>query len=429
MLVVTALCCLADSANAAVYRGTILEIKGSFAKVERHENAKIQKGDQGKHLGESLTPVTVTAVGDDYIVVKLETTAKVGDVIEIGRARISVVLPTSKPKPKMPEPDSAPKIEEEPKLPPAEAKPIRKSREELQQEKIRAAQEAEQERWEALLKRTGQRTWKKPTEAEHAAMIAKHKEVVEKALKTYPQMRLYETSNFLFCSNIPPNQVAIFVRQLDTMHAKMLEMYGIPKGEKVFLGKALVLAFLTKESFHHFEKAQFDNAPGANVYGRCHSSSSGSVLVACYRGEDAYDFGQMLVHETSHGFLHRYRTPATVPAWVNEGMAEVIGKMVVPQSMAVNRKQEIELKQAATFRSLGGALSGKLSGGPFDHYGIASAVVGFLVQTDSRKFRRFINNLKGGMEYREALLDSYGITPEQLAFVFGRSKGIQGMMP
>ena len=35
-----------------------------------------------------------------------------------------------------------------------------------------------------------------------------------------------------------------------------------------------------------------------------HLQTNGDVIISCFRGNDPNDFGQMLVHETSHGFIH-----------------------------------------------------------------------------------------------------------------------------
>ncbi len=65
----------------------------------------------------------------------------------------------------------------------------------------------------------------------------------------------------------------------------------------------------------------------------------------------------MLVHETSHGFIHRYKTKAQLPNWVDEGMADLIGAEMVPASNAVRNRELKALQQLAEQRSLGGMLS------------------------------------------------------------------------
>src|SRR5262249_9174659 len=74
------------------------------------------------------------------------------------------------------------------------------------------------------------------------------------------------------------------------------------------------------------------------------------------RGNDPNDFGQMLVHETSHGFIHRYKTKAQLPNWVDEGMADLIGAEMVPASTAVRNREIKAIQQMAEQRSLGGML-------------------------------------------------------------------------
>ena len=61
-------------------------------------------------------------------------------------------------------------------------------------------------------------------------------------------MKTYETKNFLFCSNMPRKQVIPYAKSLDKMHSMMCKMYGIKKDKRVWLGKALVFAFIEKIS-------------------------------------------------------------------------------------------------------------------------------------------------------------------------------------
>src|SRR5678816_1538790 len=77
----------------------------------------------------------------------------------------------------------------------------------------------------------------------------------------------------------------------------------------------------------------------AGTAGMCHQYGNGDVHIAFYRQPNDLDFANVLVHESIHGFLHRYRSPVDVPSWANEGLAEAIAADMV------NRKG---LTQAAT---------------------------------------------------------------------------------
>ena len=72
--------------------------------------------------------------------------------------------------------------------------------------------------------------------------------------------------------------------------------------------------------------------PSQGSIGLCHGFGDGHVHIAFFRPEDNWQFAHVLVHESVHGFLHRYRSPVHIPSWVNEGLAEYIACQLVPQA-------------------------------------------------------------------------------------------------
>jgi len=231
---------------------------------------------------------------------------------------------------------------------------------------------------------------------------------------------------------MPRNQVIPYAASLDKMHDMMCSMYRIKKGTPIWRGKCLVMAFLNKAEFLGFESQFYEKKPDtlasmANVYGLCHHSGNGRVVISCYRGNDPNDFGQMLVHETSHGFIFRYRTRVNIPLWVNEGMAEWIGQSLVPASNAVKNKEKRAFQLLQSSRSLNGLFTAS----PFEgvYYGMASSLTDFLIRTDQWKYADFIDGIKQGKDWQVSLQDAYGATPQQLVTAYGKSIGIPDLRP
>ncbi len=289
----------------------------------------------------------------------------------------------------------------------------------------RQRQEKDRAAWLARLEARNVEPWPDPeSEDDHAAALAKSREMSDEVISVLPGTQLYETEHFLFTSNMPPEQVGPYVAYLDKMYDWMGQLYGVPKGHKVWLGgKAPIFAFLERDQFESFEEKYFPDARQAlgtltNIYGLCHQSMRGEVVIACYRGDDPNDFGQMLVHETSHGFIHRYKTKAQLPNWVDEGMADLIGAEMVPAAKTVKNRELKAVAQLAREPSLGGMLSApRIQAG---QYGMASNLNRFLLQSNRQSYVRFIENLKEGMKWEEALRDAYGSTPEELLAHYAR---------
>lgn len=291
----------------------------------------------------------------------------------------------------------------------------------------RARHDEERRAWVARLKARGVEPWPEKTAADHALALARSRKMVDEVIGMLPGTQLYETEHFLLVSNIPPPQVAPYVRSLDRMYDWMCELYGIPAGAQVWLGgKAPIFAFLTHGQFTAFEERYFHMKP-EGLYGLCHQSADGDVVIACFRGNDPNDFGQMLVHETSHGFIHRYKSKARLPSWVNEGMAELIGAEMVPRSTSVANRE----RQALVHLRQEPSLAGFFAANPIQgwQYGVASSINRFLLQTDRRKYAHFIELLKEGLKWDEALQQAYGGTPAELVSQYGRWIGVPGLVP
>lgn len=294
--------------------------------------------------------------------------------------------------------------------------------------------DAAREKWLELLKQREVDPWpENETEEEHAEALKKSREMAIEVVSLFPGSQLHETQHFLLVSNIPQQQIAPYVASLDRMYDFMCQLYGVKRTHKVFLGgKAPIFAFLDREQFEAFEERYFPEAKETirtlgNVYGLSHLNKNGEVTIACFRGNDPNDFGQMLVHETSHGFIHRYKTKAQLPNWIDEGMADLIGAEMVPASTVVRNREAKAIQELGQRRSLGGMLKAERIEGW--QYGVASNLNRFMLQSNRQSYVRFIESLKDGMKWEEALKDAYRATPDELLAEYGQRIGVPGLKP
>jgi hypothetical protein len=293
----------------------------------------------------------------------------------------------------------------------------------MQKEAAKAAEDRAQ--WVARAKKNKVTPWPELTQEQHDAAEAVLRSLIDDVSKSMPSLKVHETAEFLFCSNIPDDQIAPYTKALDNMHDMMCEMYGIKKGEPVWKGKCLVMAFLDKSEFLSFEKVFLKNPDvPAQVYGLCHSYSDGKVIMACYRGDDPKEFAKMLVHETSHGFIHRYRTPARLPTWINEGMADWIAQTLVPQDTTVKRRQQEAITRLYQTHNMGEKF---LTTNDFIEpwqYGTASSLTDFLIRNNKQAYTRFIQGIKEGAKWEQSLQTAFKITPDQLVASYGKAIGV-----
>lgn len=299
-----------------------------------------------------------------------------------------------------------------------------KSRQNTSARRQRERSEKEQQQSAQRMAANGIKPWPTLSSDEHAAEVADLDQFVDVVRQSFPSLTKTATHEFLVATDIPPQQMGPFVANLDSMHDVLCDLYGIPRGEPVWKGKCLVVAFLREEDFLAFEERFMDVRVGG-VHGLCHQSSDGRVVMACHRGDDAPTFAHMLVHETSHGFNHRWLSPVRVPSWLNEGIAEWVGSQIVPISNQVQLKESAAL---AMMRASGRVGDTFFAGGDAKiqpvQYGIASSLVRFLLTRDREKFAAFIRGVKEGLSVEDALQASYRATLDELLLAYGRAIGV-----
>ncbi|MFO0422657.1 MAG: hypothetical protein ACK52C_03250, partial [Planctomycetia bacterium] len=278
------------------------------------------------------------------------------------------------------------------------------------------------------MQKNGVSPWPRLSAAEHAAQVEELDAFVAEARQAFPALAVSNTHEFMVATDIPAEQMAPYIASLDAMHDFLCDLYGIPRGEPVWLGKCLVVAFVKEDDFLAFEGRFMGLAP-QGVHGLCHQRSDGRVVMACHRGDDASAFAHMLVHETSHGFNHRWLSPARLPNWLNEGIAEWVGTQVVPACRQVPLK---EAKAAEFMKASGSVGPGFFDDGPDAHinplqYGIASGLVKFMVARDRKQFAAFVQGVKEGQSLEQSLKNSYRASLDDLVKAYGKAVGVPNL--
>ncbi len=274
----------------------------------------------------------------------------------------------------------------------------------------------------ARMRAHGIEPWPVRSAAEHAAEVADLQAFVARVRQDFPGLEEVSTHEFIFVTDIPAAEVAGVVASLDRMHDMLCDLYDIPAGEPVWLGKCLVIAFRREEDFLALMKRLMAAVP-AGVHGVCNQTPGGRVVVAGHKGADQLSFEHMLVHETSHGFNHRWVSGVKLPNWLNEGIAEWIAQQVVPACRQVPAK---EARALAVMQSTGSVGEGFFSATHInrDQYGIASGLVRFMAGRDRRRFKQFVRGVKEGMTVEESLTEAFNVSLDELLAMYAASLGL-----
>jgi hypothetical protein len=283
----------------------------------------------------------------------------------------------------------------------------------------RAARLAYIEKVNDRLSSTGHHLWEVLTHDQQLEFLRKQEKFIGKIRAAMPSVRwrLVETNYFFFLTDLTPTEVNGYIRYLDAMYEELCKAFGIPPGKNIWCGKCMVVAFRDKATYLHFESAVMKYNNAENTQGLCHQEMDGSVLFAGYKGTNNF-FGQVLVHETSHGFVHRYLSSARAPSWLNEGMADWLAHQIVKGKKIPNRQRNSAAKM-------------KLQGGWGDiltaerirseHYGVSSVLVDILLKRDrDGQFKKYFDGIKEGRDPEMCLKEYFKLNYKDLEILYAQ---------
>jgi hypothetical protein len=244
--------------------------------------------------------------------------------------------------------------------------------------------------------------------------------------KINSNLQLYETDFFICYTDLSPQESRRWAGELDKMYNRLCDLFDVQRGENIWLGKCLIFIFRSEPDYHRFQSVMHQT-DSTGTAGMCHGYGHGDVHVAFFRQSNEMLFAHILVHESVHGFLHRYRSPVHIPTWINEGLAEVISYELVPKATSVPTLQALGRTQV---RMLGH--TGRMFDAPRLErwqYGLASSLTTFMIQQNKRGYVAFINGIKDGQTWRDSLEKNYGVGLDRLVQVFGETQGVRNLRP
>jgi hypothetical protein len=267
--------------------------------------------------------------------------------------------------------------------------------------------------------------WGKQSDEQQAAAVDQLKRFADETQKRMgKKLSLNETKYFLFYSDLPDQEARNWSGLLDRMYDKLANMFAVAKNTNIWRGKGLVFVFRSQSDYYRFE-ALMHRTDAKGSAGMCNQFGDGMVHIAFYRQEQELEFAHVLVHESSHGFLHRYRSPVPVPSWANEGLAEWIATTLLEDKRPNQRK---EVQYAAGYfirqhKGIGTLFTADHVEGW--HYPISEMLTTFMIERNPRGYVAFINGIKDGVSWEESLKKNMRYTKEQLILDFAAAMKIK----
>lgn len=232
--------------------------------------------------------------------------------------------------------------------------------------------------------------------------------------KTVQQMRLplrlYESERFIICTDMDQAWVAGLSPHLTEAYRQTTQLLGEDPDGNIFRGKCLIFIFDKRVDYFRFQRDMHDtDARGTGAL--CHGFGDGFVHIATFRRPTHAQTHHIVAHEVVHGIVHRYRAPVPIPDWVNEGLAVYLAHQVVPPSSG--RSLYTKAALLVDEQGLGeGFFEGENL--PRSQYPVAGGLTQFMLERGRTAYVRFIDAIKDGEPWPEALEDAYRMDQRRL---------------
>ncbi len=263
--------------------------------------------------------------------------------------------------------------------------------------------------------------WSVATDAQRAEALADMKADADRWLKQVNlRFSMAEGKYWVLYCDFPIGQCKDLARRMDEMYETVASMFALPVGLNIFHGKAVVIVSATEDHYRALEMAAFNSMPPPGAIGLCHMVGP-KVVVSAFQSPDENRFMCTLVHEASHGFMHRYGSPSRLPSWADEGYAEYVAAQSFPNSTTKADRKPQGLKWLRDpNNNLLSVLhmsyeDGSWPGPDAIGYAIGYLTVDFLAQTKGKIFAEWVKDVKAGIPWEEALQRRFGWSAAQLA--------------
>ena len=234
-----------------------------------------------------------------------------------------------------------------------------------------------------------------------------------------------ETPRCLIFTDWHPRDHGFLTFNVNSAYDELHRLFALAPGETPFYGKLPVLMFEERTDYIEAFNALAPGAMAENTAGVHMATSRGLGLLMMWQPpvprnsdgsmqpqalKEAQDrWAAVLAHEFTHSFLHRYRGTASIPNWLNEGLAEWVEHELFPRE-AYRRRA---LQRSRQVPDLGdGFFEARNIEGP--DYAVAHTMVEMLIEQDLLAFRELIHDVKGGDDIDAALMRRFNVDRQGL---------------
>jgi hypothetical protein len=245
----------------------------------------------------------------------------------------------------------------------------------------------------------------------------------EAALRTAGvELQPIETSYFLVYTPVDRLALAGHAVALDKAVKGLNGLFGRPAEENPFWGRAPIFVHEDHDRFRLAQAASFNQMVAGNTESITNYTGA-KAFISVVRGSDEDRFRAALLRETAHAYMHRYRSPKRLPAWAHEGFADHLAGEALedtPLGNELRRKGLDAVRASVAAGDLFDAAYGDGSWpGPREiNRALGALLIEFMLKQNRSGFVRWVNAVKAGSPWRQAMEKEYGAAPEVLLNAF-----------
>lgn len=313
-------------------------------------------------------------------------------------------------------------------------------------EQIKAAQERGQRRRAALLAdvlRTQEQSnqarripgasgwwalpWPQATPRMRSESIARQRAEAEELLDEngLESFVLIDSDTFLMCTDLMPLEAATVVEDLESMFDDLGAPLELPTGGELFPTKMVLIVCATVEHYQTLETALFGSSSRSNALANCHAYGP-RVSVLIHHDSNEQTFLARLARQVMIAALHLHGSPAPLPRWLSEGLADHVAAEIASDSML---DVQLRTRGLSYIRGGGDPLSileqvdvppeaqARWTDLEAPDRGVSRLVCSLMIEQNPSGFARWIRSVKSGAPWRKELEDRYGASLEQIAHI------------
>lgn len=269
----------------------------------------------------------------------------------------------------------------------------------------------------------GAKPWPAVPAEEQSAAMSGLRERIDAAFQRHGvRLRTRESEHFILYSVMGDADTKRVLGLLETTYSTMDALLSFNTEGSLFLGKCVVFVFAERDAFIEFELDFFRNPRGKMAGGYCHYIGAFPML-NFYRGPDEQFFLRTLVHEATHAVMYRFRTPAQLPAWANEGLADFIAGQIGTTSNHTSEAWQHAKSFAMQNKDPMTVVRQSYEKGTWpsdDSYPLSHMMTRYLVKRDQSAYKAWIEDVKTGAGWEDAMASRFGVPPASVMAEFSK---------